>query len=109
MVSGSITAANLAEVSQRIEYLGLVAIDEQLDVTAHALVLVDDAKADAGKLAIEVAGELVERRPFGLHGARLVRVREQRVGNQHAHGPRSVGECNVAPINPPVAGACDQL
>jgi len=34
IVSGSISAANLTEVSQRIEYLGLVAIDSGLEETA---------------------------------------------------------------------------
>src|SRR5262249_33606138 len=50
---------------------GLLLVDEDLDVLAELLLLVDDAEAKAGEAAVEVGEEGVEGLPMGFDLGRL--------------------------------------
>src|SRR6266567_1562648 len=71
--------------NRRTEIGRLNAVDEELDVAADASLLIDDAKTNSRKAAVEIRHEPFQRRSFRAHYRGVSGVAAQRVWNEYAH------------------------
>lgn len=60
------------------------AIDEDTNVAAHSLLLVNDAKANAGILPVQIDQHVIQRRAQGI-GLTALGIRTQGARDQHVH------------------------